>query len=61
MTLAINDRVRLTVDAQERQPDIGHTTGMVVDTGGGAVKVRWGQSEAWHKVDDLALATGATQ
>lgn len=57
MTLAINDRVRLTVDAQERQPDIGHSVGLVVDTGGGAVKVRWGQNEAWHKPEDIEPAT----
>jgi hypothetical protein len=53
MTFAISSTVRLNVDCQERQPEIGHSQGIVIDVGVGTVKVRWPDRESWHKLGDL--------
>ena len=58
MSITIGSQVHLTVDAQERQPEIGHAIGTVIDLGGGAVKVRWLRSESWHKKNDLEPMEG---
>ena len=56
MSLTLNASVRLTVDAQERMPEIGQAIGLVVDLGGGAIKVAWPACECWHKPQDLEPA-----
>lgn len=55
--MSIGSQVRLTVDAQERQPELGHAIGTVTDVGGGAVKIRWPDGESWHKSEDLEQET----
>lgn len=63
MTFALNASVRLTVDAQERMPEIGQAIGRVVDLGGGAIKVAWPQFHfgIWHKHQDLEPVTKLPQ
>jgi hypothetical protein len=61
MTIAIKSKVRLTTDAQERCPEIGHAAGVVQDVIGGAVRVAWPAVIAWHKRADLVNVMEASR
>jgi hypothetical protein len=59
MTISIRSRIRLTLDAQSRQPELESAIGTVLDLGGGAAKVRWPRMESWHRESDLEPAETA--